>query len=152
MGELLGISKRRISRMWVTLIKLIGRIIPAGLDREKVQSYLEDRLNAQAGRTGAKSLARAVYKAIAEVMGPNTPAAPVDRIALGMALADQAAEQALEIGPAIEVYSLAQATLEGARGTDREPAARQAREKAEVSLTEAFIDVVRAAIGDKPRG
>lgn len=112
--------------------------------------YLNKRVNAQEGRTAAKTLARAMLKQGENAMGPTDLLTLEQRIAVGQALF---ANGALQMAHASDLYLAlgeAQAGLERARGTAGEDVARTAREVAEAAFIAAAVNIGRVTAGAAP--
>jgi len=148
--------------VWRQGLQYLLQQLVLGRNARQIQADLldeaQERFDAQAGRTSAKALARALCEQVDHVMeGPVDRIPLEDRLRIGRELCGATALQlahAADVLTAYAPYQEAVVRLKRAGKSDSDPelkAARLARNQASQRVRDALLDVGRVAAGDAPR-
>lgn len=137
------------------LIRVLGSSANPNLTG-KLGDALQDRLDAQSGRTGARMLSRSLLEMIDEAVETKAEGLSLEqRTQIGAELAKNAALQLSQAADLLLKYPELQAAVvkakEASGNATSLQAAREERNTHAERVKQALIDVGRVAAGDSPR-
>jgi hypothetical protein len=150
---LLGLLKDQIAPR--SLTKVLEVVFSQSSVRVAAEQELRGRLHAQAARSSAESLGRALVKLIDAAIEAKPEGATVEqRGQVGTMLAQNAAVQLAEAAEILLAYPKLEADVVRAREAKDKAAleaAKEARGQGVDRVKQALVDVARVVIGDDPK-